>query len=269
MDTEGRIQRVKSDGLTLAVEERGQGQPLFFAHGLTSNRTQSLRQVGDLARDHRVIIFDQRGHAQSTPITDACLYDVQRMAGDITAILDTLGVREAVVGGESMGAATTLRFALNHPERVTKLCLCLPALSDELLPARADVHTIGEAMKSKGLPAFAEENMHNDIASGASPERARAWADVLRSHDVESMALACQVVPDWLVYQRKDELERLTMPVLIVAIDGDPVHPLTLAQRLAKQIPHARLHVVEPASRYFENPPLVGELIAGFLASVP
>ncbi len=51
------------DGLTLTVEEAGAGLPLIFAHGLTSNRAQSRRQLFHLADRFHVIVFDQRGHA--------------------------------------------------------------------------------------------------------------------------------------------------------------------------------------------------------------
>ncbi len=256
-----------SDGLDLAVEVFGSGPPLLFAHGLSSNSRLSIRQVGALAGRFRVIVFDQRGHAGSTPVMDPRLYDVRRMAEDTTAVLDALGVSQAVVCGESMGAATSLRFALSHPERVTALVLCAPALSDEPNPMREDIKAIGRAIRADGLTAFVDQNIRNDIANGASPERANAWADVLRSHNGDSLAAACEGVADWTVYQSPKDLQRLTMPVLIIAFDGDAVHPLALAWRLAAQIPHAELCVVEPASRYFEQPGTVGELIGGFIAN--
>ena len=260
-----QLHHVRSDGLDLVVEEAGQGPALIFAHGLTGSRVQSRRQVGELADRFRVIVFDQRGHAQSSPVTDAQLYDVHRMAEDTTAILDALGVEKAVVAGESMGAGTSLRFALSHPERVSALVLCLPALSDEPLAASGDVKAFSAAMTAKGIKAFAEENMRADIANGASPERARAWADIISSHNTESIALACQIVPDWIIFHDKADLRRLTMPVQIIALDGDPVHPLTLARRLHAEIPHSQLLVVDPPSRYPEEPAMIGRQCIDFL----
>lgn len=256
---------VKSDGLDLAVEELGSGPALIFAHGLTSSGAQSIREVGALADRYHIIAFDQRGHAGSTPVTDPRLYDVHRMAEDITAILNTLGVDRAIVCGESMGAATSLRFALDHPERVTALLLCLPALSDEPNPARDTVKAIGDAIRKMGLSAFVDQNTRNDIANGAAPEQANAWADILRSHNEESLITACNTVPDWIVYNSSEELQRLAMPVLLIAVDGDPVHPLALAKSLAVQIPHAKLNTFEQRNHYFDNPDMVGDLIAGFL----
>lgn len=259
------MHRLKTQGLELAVEEFGSGQPLIFAHGLTSNRSWSRRQVGALADHYRVIVFDQRGHADSTPVHDAGLFDVHRMGEDISVIIDTLGIDQVIVGGESMGAATSLRFALSHPKRVNALIQCLPALSDEPNPGRQDVQAIGEGITEKGMAAFADENMRKEIASGVSPEHARAWADILRSHETASMALACQMVPEWTVYVSSKDLQRLTMPVLLVAFDGDLVHPLALAQRMERELPRATLKIVEPASLYLETPEMVAHLIDDFL----
>jgi 3-oxoadipate enol-lactonase len=261
-----RLHHVQSDGLDLVVEEAGQGPALIFAHGLTGSRVQSIRQVGALVDRFRVIVFDQRGHAQSSPVTDARMYDVHRMAEDTAAVLDALDVEKAVVAGESMGAGTSLRFALSHPQRVSALVLCLPALSDVPNPATGDIAALGTSIRSMGIHAFAEQNMRSDIAAGASPERARQWADIISSHDTESMALACQVVPQWIVYQNNVDLRRLTMPVQMIAIDGDPVHPLALAKRLHTEIPHSQLQVVDPSKRYFEDPAMIGRQCIDFLS---
>lgn len=121
--------RVASDGIELMVETFGDGPWLVFAHGLTGNRQGSRRQMTPLADRYRIAIYDQRGHGDSTPVMDPALYDLDRMAGDMAVVMDALGIDQAIVGGESMGAATTLRFAMRHPERVTALLLTAPAFS--------------------------------------------------------------------------------------------------------------------------------------------
>jgi pimeloyl-ACP methyl ester carboxylesterase len=261
------VLRIPSDGLELAAEDSGAGVPFIFAHGLTVNRTQTHKQLAPLADHYRILSFDQRGHAESTPIANAGLFDVNRMAEDITAILDARGIQRAIVGGESMGAATSLRFALNHPQRVIALLLCLPALSDELLAARDTVTAFAPIIRAQGIDAFAARNGAEMLAQGASPQRAAAWSAILRSHQADSLALACETVPNWLVYSGPAELQRLTMPVFIIAIDGDPVHPLALAQRLAATMPHAQLQVVEP-DEYGEHPETVGRLCDAFMATI-
>ena len=128
--------RIPTDGLELAVETFGDGPWLVFAHGLTGYRHGTRRQFAPLADRYRIVIYDQRGHGDSTPVTDPALYDLERMAGDMAAVMDALGIEQAIVGGESMGAATTLRFALRWPQRVRALLLTAPAFSDVPQPCR-------------------------------------------------------------------------------------------------------------------------------------
>ena len=96
---------VESDGLKIAAETFGAGAPLVFAHGLTGNRQAIRRQFESLADRYRIVIFDQRGHCDSSPVTDPALYDPSRMADDMRAVLDHLKIDRAIIGGESMGAA--------------------------------------------------------------------------------------------------------------------------------------------------------------------
>jgi pimeloyl-ACP methyl ester carboxylesterase len=267
MNQSNTIHHVHSDGFDLVVEEFGHGQPILFAHGLTSNRAQSRRQMAPLADRYRVIIFDQRGHADSSPVTDPALYDARRMAGDMAAILDALGIDQAVVGGESMGAATALRFAVDYPQRTRALILALPALSDELLAARQMVKDFAPAIRAIGMSEFAGRNEQEMLKAGASAQRAADWTAVLRSHQTESIAVACESVPDWVVCSRED-LQALQMPVQIIAVQDDPVHPLELAERLRDTIAGARLILPQPNEAYTENPGMVGAICRDFLAGV-
>ena len=124
------LQWVTSGGLRLAVQVSGAGPPLIYAHGLTGNRLQSQRLLGTLTDHYRLITFDQQGHGDSSPVSDPAFYQVRSMAGDIGAIMDTLEIESAIVGGTSMGAATALVFALRWPQRVKQLVLSAPAFGD-------------------------------------------------------------------------------------------------------------------------------------------
>src|ERR1700674_5008374 len=97
--------QIPSDGLLLTVETFGTGAPIVFAHGLLGNRHVVRAELAPLASHYRIVTFDQRGHGDSSPVTDPALYQPARMAGDMAAVMDALGIERAIVGGESMGAA--------------------------------------------------------------------------------------------------------------------------------------------------------------------
>lgn len=257
---------IKSDGLDLAVEEFGQGKPFIFAHGLSGNRHGSYAQLQPLADRYRVIIYDQRGHCDSTPVTDPALYDINRMAEDMTAVLDSYGIERAIVGGESMGVATTMMFALNHPERIEKIVFTAPAFGDQENPAGAGLRDMGIQIAQIGLDKFLDaaairqrDELH------WSPEVIAYVRNNFASHNAMSLATALQAVEAWTPFSDLSVFSRITCPVLILAWEQDMLHPYELAQRFARIFPNVSLRTIPPLPAIFLNPPLVGQAYREFL----
>jgi pimeloyl-ACP methyl ester carboxylesterase len=148
--------RVPVAGAELIVESFGAGPTLIFAHGLTGNRQSTKRQFLSLAPQYRIVTYDQRGHGDSTPVTDPAGYDPAVMAADMGAVMDALGIARAIVGGESMGAATALIFALRHPERVTRLLLTAPAFGDRPNTEIGRFLDLADAIETYGMARFLE-----------------------------------------------------------------------------------------------------------------
>lgn len=256
--------RVPSDGLELAVETFGDGPWLVFAHGLTGNRHGTRRQFAPLADRYRIVIYDQRGHCDSTPVTDPALYDLERMAGDMAAVMDALDIEKAIVGGESMGAATTLRFAHRWPERVRALLLTAPALSDEPNPADEGVVVMGDEIITLGIEGFLRNSAERLRQSGASPDVIATIAAMHRSHDPASLATACRTSIRWLTDDITDAAA-LTMPACVIGWSGDPLHPFALAERLVATLPDAQLETLPSLSALFARPGDVGRIYGQFL----
>ncbi|GGW81633.1 alpha/beta fold hydrolase [Streptomyces griseoloalbus] len=101
-----------ADGTPLHVEVHGpeQAPAVVLAHGWTCSTAFWAAQIHELAADHRVIAYDQRGHGR-TPASPAC--GTEALADDLEAVLDaTLGPGErAVIAGHSMGGMTVLAAA--------------------------------------------------------------------------------------------------------------------------------------------------------------
>jgi pimeloyl-ACP methyl ester carboxylesterase len=257
---------VNNQDVKLAVEIAGQGEPLLFAHGLTASRKHTLRQLRPLMDRYRVISFDQRGHGSSTPLTDPASYEASEMAGDMLAVLNELGIERAIVGGDSMGCATAMIFAMAHPERVKLLLLLQPALSDQPHPERQRLIDIGNAMAAQGVDEFTREHVEKAwIADGFSPQAAEYWASILRSHQTQSLATACRTVSNWVIFSDLSELSRLRMPVRILAVKGDVVHPLALAERLAVIFPDAQMASLTGTKEYHEDVEIVGRIFRRWL----
>jgi pimeloyl-ACP methyl ester carboxylesterase len=257
--------RVPSDGLELAVETFGAGPWLVFAHGLTGNRHVTRRQFAPLAERFRIVIYDQRGHCDSTPVTDPARYDLARMAGDMQAVLDALGIEQAIVGGESMGAATTLHFALRWPGRVRALLLTAPALSETPNPNMKMIRDMSDEITQLGIDGFLRNSAERQRQQGAPPQVIATIAEMHRSHDPASLATACRACIEWLT----DDIAQagaLAVPACVIGWPNDPLHPLELAQRLTATLPRARLVTLPAVSAIFAEPGAVGRIYGQFLA---
>ena len=260
--------RVKSDGLELVVETFGQGPPLVFAHGLSGNRHGVRRQFEALADRYRIVIFDQRGHGDSTPVTDPARYTPEAMAEDMAAIMDALDIPRAIVGGESMGADTTLTFALRHPERVETLLLTVPAFGETVNSEAPRMIAMAGRIQSLGLTAFlaaARETWRNQFfwpepvieAVGAS----------FASHQSDSLAAAMRTVMNWVMADM-EPLRALRCPTCVIGWPDDALHPLALAERIAALIPRAQLEIMPTLPEVFLNPQLVGAIYGRYLSQI-
>src|SRR5258707_7832518 len=110
-----------SNSVTLHYTEEGQGIPLVLLHGyLFSGAIWQTQQQG-LSSNYRVITPDLRGHGQS-PAPDG-VYEMELMARDVLALLDSLNVQKAAIMGHSMGGYVTFALWRLAPERFLALGL--------------------------------------------------------------------------------------------------------------------------------------------------
>ncbi len=108
-----------SAGVRIRYVEEGRGEPVVLVHGYTSDIEGQWIETGvapALARHHRVIAFDARGHGKSGKPHDPRAYGPE-MARDVVRLLDHLGIAKAHVVGYSMGAHIVAQLLTLHPER--------------------------------------------------------------------------------------------------------------------------------------------------------
>jgi pimeloyl-ACP methyl ester carboxylesterase len=111
------------DGVNIYYEVHGSGPAILLTHGYSASGEMWAGQVEALSKDHTLILWDMRGHARSDSPADDALYSEALTVDDMTAILDTVGVDRAVVGGLSLGGYMSLAFNRAHPDRVKALLI--------------------------------------------------------------------------------------------------------------------------------------------------
>ncbi|HEV8574544.1 MAG TPA: alpha/beta hydrolase [Dehalococcoidia bacterium] len=103
----------------LYFEVHGQQGPyLLLVHGFLSSRAHWLLNIDALSAFCRPVIVELLGHARSPSPDDPARYSPDAYVAKFEAIRKSLGAERWLICGQSLGAALTLRYALDHPQRV-------------------------------------------------------------------------------------------------------------------------------------------------------
>jgi pimeloyl-ACP methyl ester carboxylesterase len=241
--------QVRSNGVTLAVEDSGGGRPIVLAHGLTATRRYILHGSRLLERaGYRIVAYDARGHGQSSAAPSPGAYTYRDLVGDLKAVLDALDLERPVLVGVSMGAATTLALALQQPERASALVQITPAYTgverDNRETVLRDWDSLADGLEHGGVDGFIAAYGEPPIEQRFQAIVVRAIRQRLERHEhPEAVAAALRAVPRSAPFGGVADLERLALPTLVVASRdaADPGHPYAVAAAYAERIPGAEL----------------------------
>lgn len=222
----------------------------------------------------RALFPDTRGHGLSSHFERVSDYTYARKAEDLLAWLDALGVREAVWGGASMGAALSLWIAVHAPERARAVISISgppyePSAEDKAWWARhrplVEAGRFADYFDANVRLRMGEEAL---ARLKARPDRYAELMVTLRRHSVASLlALLDETYSrgEWL-----DDCRRIRCPVQVIAGSADSFPTVAMSRRVAETIPGARLHVVE-GGPHFPNRTHRAEVqrvIGEFLATI-
>jgi pimeloyl-ACP methyl ester carboxylesterase len=200
-----------SNGVDIAYELYGQGDPVLLIHGFASNgfvNWRSTSWVDLLEKAGRMVVtVDNRGHGQSgKPLTSEA-YDAVTMAEDSRALLDHLAIPQADVIGYSMGARLAVILAIEHPERVRSLVLA--GLAANMMHGLPGDEEIADALLAPQLSAV----------EGGVGRAFRMFAEQTRS-DLAALAACIRASRQKIA---PEQLARISCPVLVVAGSNDEI----------------------------------------------
>jgi pimeloyl-ACP methyl ester carboxylesterase len=240
MTTAYRTSSFTFAGHRLIYDDYGEGDRLVvYLHGLLIDSELNRGIARALAdRGNRVVLLDLLGHGRSDKPEHASAYRIDTYADQVFALLDELGIDEAVLGGMSLGANVSLFAAGREPRRVRGLVLEMPVLewatpsaalffAPLLLLvhyARTPARWIASFVRTvPGTPSAPFNSLLH--AAACSPE---VMAAIL--HGI----LVGPVAPT------QEERARIDVPTLVLAHRNDLLHPLAARAAAASGSAHGR-----------------------------
>jgi 3-oxoadipate enol-lactonase len=262
----GHLRRLTVNGVSLAVDARGDGPALLFIHGYPFDHAIWEPQLETL-EGWRRIAPDLRGMGQSD--APDLGYSMATYAADLAALLDTLGVERAVLCGLSMGGYVVFEFLRRWRERVAGLVLISTRASADTADGRRARDAAAGQARDAGAREIANEMLPKLLAAGAPGplvERVRA---MMAATPVAGIVGALGAMRD-----RPDSTPLLAtlagIPTLVIAGADDHLISVSQTSAIADAIPGARLVVVPGAAHLptLEAPSVVTDAIRTLLAGI-
>lgn len=192
------------NGLKMYYEVSGNGDPLVVLHGAYMNIPGMGDIIGKLAQTHKVYALEFQGHGRTNDLDRSITYPT--FANDVAAFMDAVGLEKADIFGYSMGAATGLRLAIDHPEKVDQLALI--SVSYSMAGAQPEFFEMLPSMTPEMFIGTPMEDAYRTLAP--DPEGFRPFVERMIALEHEPM--------EW-----EADVKALEAPVLMITGDADVV----------------------------------------------
>jgi 3-oxoadipate enol-lactonase len=226
----------KINGQWIHYEDTGGNRrPLVLAHGILMDHEMFAPQVRALGDRCRIITWDARCHGETETTDDPFTY--WDLADDLRGLLDHLGIERAVIGGMSQGGFVALRFALQHPERVSALMLLGTQAGIEDPEKAATYEVMLDVWEAEGLNDQLAETIAAIILGNDWSGR-QAWIAKWRQtpRSLLRPAFRALVGRDDI----HDRLGEIKAPAIVMHGTADAAIDMELAQRLCSGLANCR-----------------------------
>lgn len=228
-------------------EDHGEGFPLVFVHGWTSNNWMWFNQVDYFKKKYRVITLDLKGHGNSDK--PKAQYLISDFASELDELVtNILGDQQFILIGHSMGGMIVLTYAIN-PSYASKLKGLVPCGTSFKI-GNPILRQVVKLLKN-GTIKYNRANMEMIARLAFHGKFARKHKDIVERNIEEG--LKC---PDYVAiasmdafithYDIEKDLPSIKVPTLILSGDKDAMVSPEYSEQMRSLIPHATLKVIGP-----------------------
>lgn len=262
--------RAVINGITMAYDDHGSGPAVVLIHGFPLCRRMWHPQIQALTgAGFRVVVPDLRGFGESDAPDGP--YSMELFADDVAELLDHLGIRQAVVGGMSMGGYVLLNLLERHRQRLRgAVFVTTRATADDEAGKARRLHLAQDVMKL-GPQVVADAFREVLFAEASLAERPKLVGEIYGwMTGTDSRGLAGGLLA---MRERKDYTQLLggfAIPALAIGAAEDRAAPPENTRTIAAGIHGCRLCIVPEAGHManLEHPGAFNACLLDFLTSL-
>jgi 3-oxoadipate enol-lactonase len=232
--------------------------PLLMINSLGADLRMWDPQVPALARRHRMIRYDARGHGHS-PVPEG-RYSLADLGRDALALLDRLGIASADICGLSLGGMTAMWLAAHAPDRVRRLILC--CTSARLGPPESWAERAA-TVRAHGTEAIADAAVARWVTPAWAAEHPGTTAELramIAATPAAGYAGTCAAIEEM---DLRPDLARIGAPTTVLAGADDPSTPPEHGAAIVAGIRGAHMYILDDAAHLatYQHPDIANRLI--------
>ncbi len=259
------------NGLVLHYHDTGKGEPVLLIHGfLSMGYTWKETMPALSAAGYRAVAPDLPGYGFSSKPSDLT-YNYTTFSESLVKLLDALKIKRVSLIGNSMGGGVSIRFTLDHPDRVNKLILVDSAgmghkrsVAFKLLTVPG-LNTFISSMNNRAFTMATMKSMMFHDKKQVTPERADAYLLALRTKG--SLRAAVKTLNENNFAFPPEDYGNIKTPTLIIWGEKDHVIYPAISTVFHSRIAGSQLAVIPKCGHLpqEENPEAFNKLVLDFL----
>ena len=260
-----------ADCPAIAYDERGEGVPLVFLHGIGGNRNNWSRQLEVFSSSYRAIAWDARGYGDSDDYEGPCRFE--DFSDDLERLLNHLEIDCAHLVGLSMGGRILMDFAVRYPSRVRSLVIAgsFPSFGRALTSAQqAEFMRLRREPLEQGrsFEELAPELVDSLVGPYASAHARQLMTESISGLRADSYLKTLQAT---MSFDRTEALSKITAPTLLLYGEFDTLVTPEAGRTVHRALPTAEYRVIRRAGHLvnIEYPAEFNAAVAAFLSRQP
>lgn len=265
--------KVALNNTHIAYGDHGMGLPVIFLHAFPLNRTMWEGDIAGLLNEqrYRLVSLDWRGFGESDAPGEGEISTMDMLAGDVEALMDHLGIEQAVLCGLSMGGYVAFACLRHFPQRIAGLILAdtRPAADPPDRQAnREEVARIAETQGSEAIADLQLPRLISDYTREHEPLLETRIRQMINAATQSGIAAASRGMARRA--DASDLLAGIRCPTLVIAGQDDALIPFSETQSYAERIAGAQCVIIPNAGHLsnLEQPDVFLAAVSNFLGSL-